>query len=278
MGKSDSILIAIGGGEMAEATEVLDELLSLLKKKSDPRLTVMTVATNEADSAASKYNSLFRSKSIKHVNVVDVSLRDDGFREDSVKKVREADALFFTGGDQLNVTSLMGGTPLHNAIHEKFHEGFIIAGTSAGAAMMSSSMIISGGSGNPPLVGGVEFAPGMELISDAVIDTHFSQRARHGRLLTAVAHYPQALGIGIDEQTAMVVRGNEFKVIGKGVVTIVDGNAMRHCDLPYRQKEETIGMFETHLHVLPAGYKFNLKDRQPMAPTLTKLAGSAAEK
>jgi len=273
MGKSDSTLLAIGGGEMSEATEVMDELLGLLKRKSDPRVVVMTVATSEPESATSKYISLFRERSIKHVDAVDVSLREDAFDEASVKKVKAADALFFTGGDQLVVTSLMGGTPLHKIIHDRFNEGFIIAGTSAGAAMMSSSMIVSGGSGNPPLVGGVEFGPGLNLIPDTVIDTHFSQRARHGRLLTAVAHYPQAIGLGIDEQTAMVVKGNEFKVIGKGVVTVVDGSQMRHCDLPYRDMHETIGMFQTHLHVLPPGYRFNFKTREPIAPSLKALAG-----
>jgi cyanophycinase len=212
---------------------------------------------------------------VKHVNVVDVSEREHGFDEASLKKVRETDALFFTGGDQLNVTSLMGGTPLHTVIHERFNDGFVIMGTSAGAAMMSSWMIISGGSGNPPMVGGVDFAPGMDLVPDTVIDTHFSQRARHGRLLTAVAHYPLAIGIGIDEQTAMVVRGHEFKVVGEGVVTIVDGSRMRHCDLPYRENKQPIGMFDVDVHVLPAGYKYDIKTRTPNAPAASKRAGSS---
>jgi cyanophycinase len=275
MGKSDSILISIGGGEMTEAPQVMDEILGLLKKKEDAGIVVMTVATNEPESAADKYRSLFRGRGVKHVNVVDISEREHGFDEASLKKVREADALFFTGGDQLNVTSLMGGTPLHNLIQERFNEGFIIAGTSAGAAMMSSWMIISGGAGNPPMVGGVEFAPGMDLMEGTVIDTHFSQRARHGRLLTAVAHYPQAIGIGIDERTAMVVRRNEFKVIGEGIVTVVDGARMQHCDLPYRENQQPIGMFDVAVHVLPAGYKYDLKTRRPIAPTLTKLAGTS---
>jgi cyanophycinase len=276
MGKSDSVLISIGGGEIAEAPAVMDEILGYLKK-DDARIVVMTVATNEPQDAADKYRSLFRGRGVKHVNVVDVSEREQGFNKSSLDKIAEADVIFFTGGDQLNVTSLMGGTPLHSLIHERFKDGVVIAGTSAGAAMMSSWMIISGGSGNPPMVGGVDFAPGLDLIEDTVIDTHFSQRARHGRLLTAVAHYPHAIGIGIDEQTAMVVRGHEFKVIGEGVVTIVDGSGMRHCDLPYRENKQPIGMFDVDIHVLPAGYKYDLKARTPIAPTLTKMMGAANE-
>lgn len=266
--------MAIGGGDITEADEVLRTFLKLFKRKPDGHLVVLTVATNEPSEAAEKYRSLFRGHDVKHVNVVDVSLRDDAFSEVAVKKALGADAFFFTGGDQLNVTSLMGGTPLHDAIHEKFGDGVLIAGTSAGAAMMSSKMIISGGSGNPPIVGGVDFAPGMNLILGAVIDTHFSQRARHGRLLTAVAHYPHAVGLGIDERTAMVVRGSEFKVLGEGVITVVDGTQMRYCDLPYKKNRETIGMFAVQIHVLPAGYEYNFKTRQPSAPTLSQLVSA----
>jgi cyanophycinase len=209
--------------------------------------------------------------------VVDVSSRDDGFNEKSLGLIREADALFFTGGDQLNVTSLMGGSPLDILIDERLSDGLIIAGTSAGAAMMSSTMITSGGSGNPPMVGGVDFAPGMNLVLGTVIDTHFSQRARHGRLLTAVAHYPEAIGLGIDEKTAMVIRRHQFKVIGDGVVTVVDGSQMRHCDLPYREKGQSIGMFGADIHVLPAGYHYDLHKREPIAPALKKFAGTPNE-
>ncbi|MDQ3801045.1 MAG: cyanophycinase, partial [Acidobacteriota bacterium] len=207
MSRSDSTLIAIGGGEFAEAEDVLQEILNLLKEKSDPRMTVMTVATNEPESAAGKYDSLFRKHGIKHVSVVDISEREDSFKESSLKKIRESDALFFTGGDQLNVTSLLGGSPLHNLIHERVTEGFIIAGTSAGAMMMSNSMITSGRNDTAPRMGCIGIAPGMDLVSGTIIDTHFSQRGRHGRLLTAVAHYPQDLGIGIDERTAVVIKG-----------------------------------------------------------------------
>jgi cyanophycinase len=270
-------LIAVGGGEMRAAKEVLDEMLGYLRKKADPRVTVMTVATNQADEASTKYNSLFRGLGIKHVDVVNVAQRDDSFAAASLKKVEAADAIFFTGGDQLNVTSLLGGTPLHNLIHHRFTEGVLIVGTSAGAAMMSSSMIISGESDRPPRVGGVEIAPGMNMIDGTVIDSHFSQRGRHGRLLTAVAHYPQVLGLGIDERTAIVFRKGEFTVVGEGVVTVVDGSKMHFSDLPYRRKEETVGMFGVNVHILPAGYRYHLKDREPIEPKLTKLAGVDAE-
>ena len=277
MSNGATTLIAIGGGELEESKDILEKFLGLAKKNSDARLVVMTIATNETEAAADKYNRLFRKHGLKHVGIVDVSQRDDAFKEASLKKIREADAIFFTGGDQLNITSLLGGSLLHNLIYERIKDGIVVAGTSAGAAMMSNSMIVSGRSDLAPKVGSVEIAPGMDLLSGTIIDTHFSERGRHGRLLAAIAHYPQDLGIGIDEQTAIVIYRNEFTVLGKGVVTIMDGSQMRHNNLPYRKDEETVGLFGVDIHVLPAGYKYNLKKREPNAPAMGKMAGANDE-
>jgi cyanophycinase len=181
--------------------------------------------------------------------------------------------MYFTGGDQLNITSLLGGSPLHEELHRKWKEGTLIAGLSAGAAMMSDSKITAGKSDAPPKVEGVTIAPGMGLIDGTVIDTHFSQRGRHGRLLTAVAHYPQLLGLGIDFNAAAVFSNGTFKVAGDGVVTVIDGRDMRHSDLPYRDSDETVAMFGVSIHVLPAGYMFNVKTRTPEAPKMKKMAG-----
>ncbi len=278
MSQGETVLIAVGGGQFGEAKDICEYFIDLLKKKSDPRLAVMTVATNKTEAARQKYDSLFRRLGINHVSVIDVSERKDAFNTRALDRIGEADALFFTGGDQLNITSLLGGTPLHDLIDKRYREGIVIAGTSAGAMMMSNSLIVSGKSDRPPRVNGVQISPGMALISDTMIDTHFSQRGRHGRLLTAIAHYPQNLGLGIDERTALVVRGDEFRVIGEGAVTVVDASKIRHSDLPYRNKDELIGLFDVCVHVLPAGYRYNLKNREPIAPALkTLIAGTEVE-
>jgi cyanophycinase len=198
--------------------------------------------------------------------MVHVSEREDSFDETSLRKVEAADAFFFTGGNQKNVTGLMGGTPLDVLLKEKIKAGTLIAGSSAGAAMMSSSMITGGRGSAAPRVGGVDMAPGMCFIEDTVIDTHFTQRGRHGRLLTAVSHNPQLLGIGVDERTAMVVKGREFRVLGDGTVTVMDGSKMSHSNYVYRREDETIAMFDVCLHVLPHGYRYDLKERKPKAP------------
>jgi cyanophycinase len=273
MSKSETVLFAIGGGNLRKAEDVLQEFAGLLKNKRDAQVTVMTVATNLLEEAAKKYDSLFRDLGIKHVSLLDISERDDSFKERNLEKIREADALFFTGGDQLNVTSLIGGSPLHNLIHDRIEEGFIVAGSSAGAMMMSNSMIVSGRGDMQPKVGGVEIAPGMDLLDSTIIDTHFTERGRYGRLMTAVAHYPQDLGIGIDERTAICVTNHEFKIIGAGVVTIIDGSRMKHNNLPYCRNGELLGMFGIETHVLPAGYKYDLKNRVPVSPAFKEMAG-----
>ena len=273
-GSIKSILIAIGGG--ATPDEVLDEIFTYLKERSDPRVVVMTVATEDADGASAKYNNIFRKKNVKHVELVDVEEREDAFNETSVEKVRRADVIYFTGGDQLNVTALLGGSPLDEMIHERLDNGVMIAGTSAGAAMMSSSMIISGSSDSPPSVGAVEIAPGMSLVEGVMIDTHFSQRGRHGRLLTAIAHYPQVLGVGIDENTAAVIQDGKLKVAGEGVVTVFDASNMKYSDLVKRQKGETVAMFDVKIHVLPSEYMFDLKSREPIAAKRDKKGAASA--
>jgi cyanophycinase len=272
MAKSRSRLIAIGGGELKEAPEPLEAIRRYFRYRRNGRMVVMTVATNQPRSAATKYLALFKNIGIKHVDVVDVSQREDSFTPESIKKIEKADGMYFTGGDQLNITSLIGGSPMFDILHHQYKRGVLIAGTSAGAAMMSASMIISGESDAAPRVGGVEIAPGMNLVEGVIIDTHFSQRGRHGRLLTAVAHFPQLLGIGIDERTAAIFDDGEFKVAGEGAVTVFDGSKMRHTDLPYRRGDETVAMFGASVHVLPTGYMFRLETREPIAPELTKIA------
>ena len=277
MGKSYSTLIAIGGGEISESPEIMEEIRRVQRRVSNPRMVVLTIATNRPEEAKEKYSKVFRGADFKHVDFIDVSLREDAFNEKSIDKVRQADILFFTGGDQLNITSLMGGSPLHDLVHQRHDEGIVIAGSSAGAAMMSSSMITTGESNAAPMVSGVKIAPGMNLIDGTIIDTHFSQRGRYGRLLTAVAHYPQAIGIGIDEKTAIIKKNGHMKIVGNGVITIIDGSQMRHSDLAYKRDHQPVGLFGVCVHTLPSGYKYDIKAREPEPSTMKKMAGVAGD-
>ena len=131
--------------------------------------------------------------------------------------------------------------------------------------MMSSCMIVEGRNDEPPKAECLNMGPGLDLIASTIIDTHFSQRGRHGRLLTAIAHYPQYIGLGIDPLTAIEVYNGGFKVLGSGSVTIIDAARMSFTDLAYKKRSEPFGMFDVTVHVLPREYTYDLKSRQPAA-------------
>ena len=257
-------LVAIGGGDISEGDAPLLKEFVKRARGARARVVVMTVATDEPAAAAREYETAFRRLGVDDVKAVDVSARADALKPESLEAVERATGLFFTGGDQLHITSLLGGTEMQALIHRRHEKGLVIGGTSAGAAMMSNSMILGGGGEENPKVGAVEIGPGMDLIVGAVIDTHFSQRGRYGRLLTAVAHYPQDMGIGIDEKTAMIVNRNEFEVMGEGAVIIIDAGAMTYTSLPYTEKGDGLSLYDVRVHVLAAGARFDLSKRAPI--------------
>jgi cyanophycinase len=259
-------LVAVGGAEDKEGDCVILKEFVRLAKGAKARVVVMTVATDHPVEAGREYKNVFRRLGVDDTEVLDVSAREDAGAPEALEKIRRATALYFTGGDQLHITSLMGGTEMQKLIHERHEKGLVIGGTSAGATMMSNSMIVGGGGEENPRVEAVRIGPGMDLLVGAMIDTHFSQRGRHGRLLTAVAHYPQDLGLGIDENTALVVERNEFEVIGEGAVTVIDAGAMSYTNLPYAGECEGLALYNVSIHVLPAGYRFDLGNRQPVVP------------
>ncbi|HEY0098288.1 MAG TPA: cyanophycinase, partial [Pyrinomonadaceae bacterium] len=231
---------------------------------AEARIVVMTVATDEPQESGDDYRRAFQGLGVSDIRVVDVSHRKDAFEPESLRTIERATAVFFTGGDQLHVTSLIGGTPMQEVLYRRHREGFVLGGTSAGATMMSNTMIIRGDSNRNPRFGAIDIAPGMDFVPNTIIDTHFSQRGRLGRLLTAVAHYPQDLGLGIDENTALVVSGLQFEVIGENSVTVADGGGMTYTTLPDIEPNESLSLHGVKIHVLAAGQGFDLSERMPI--------------
>lgn len=257
-------LLIIGGKEDREGDcTILKEFVSLAGG-ARARLVVMTVATDLFREAMAEYRAVFKRLGVDEVEAYDVSQRIDADNEKALEAIEKATGIFFTGGDQLKITALLGGTRMHHLLHRKFQKGSIIAGTSAGASMMSNSMFIGGSSDSNPRFGGMEMGPGMDFLPSAVIDTHFSQRGRIGRLLTAVAHYPQDLGFGIDENTAMIVEGQECRVVGEGAVTVVDAGSITFTNLPDIAEGESLALYDVKIHVLPEGHRFDLEERAPV--------------
>lgn len=276
--KAHGRLMAIGGAEDRDGEARILKKFVELAGDENAHIVVMTVATDHPEESGSEMKKVFKRLGAKKVDMLDVSEREDAESERNLKLAEEATGLYFTGGDQIHITSLLGGTRLQKIIHERYEKDLIVAGTSAGAAMMSNSMILDGnGEGNPRLHS-VEMGPGMDLIIGAMIDTHFSQRGRHGRLLSAVAHYPQDLGLGIDENTAMIINKGEFEVIGEGAVTVVDGGAMTYTNAPDIKRDDNLALADVKLHVLPEGYKFNLHERLVIVPNKLKTRAKRAGK
>lgn len=257
-------LFIIGGKEDREGECTILKEFVTLAGGAHSRIVVLTVATELYREAMAEYRAVFKGLGVDEVEAYDVSQRIDADDEKALAAIEKATGIFFTGGDQLKITALLGGTPMHDLLHRKYQKGSVIAGTSAGAAMMSNSMFIGGSSENNPRFGDMEMGPGMDFLLGAVIDTHFSQRGRIGRLLTAVAHYPQDLGFGIDENTAMIVEGSECRVIGEGAVTVVDAGSITFTNLPDIAEGESLALYDVKLHVLPEGHRFDLEKRAPI--------------
>lgn len=208
-------LVIIGGAEDRDGECIVLREFVRLAGGRKAHIAVMTAATSMPKEVGDDYIHIFERLGAELVEVVDTRNRDDAEREDSIRIIEQATGIFFTGGDQSKIVDFIKGTPLDKAIHDRHQAGTVIGGTSAGAAMMPDEMIIGGASVSNPSVDAVEMGPGMGFLSEIVIDQHFAQRGRLGRLLAALVLHPAILGLGIDEDTAIIVKGDEFEVVGR---------------------------------------------------------------
>ena len=269
-------LMAIGGAEDKKSQRrILDEFVRLAGGAS-ARILVVPVASRTPLPTAGRYVDAFGALGADEVEVLDIPSRDQANSAEVLAGIEEATAVFFTGGDQLRVTSMLGGTKVDAALHRRVREGMALGGTSAGAAMMSSTMIVGGIPESTLRVGMVKLGPGMEFLRGVIIDQHFEERGRLRRLLSAVAQYPHDIGVGIDEDTAIVVRGAEATVVGSGSVTIVDAGYLSYTNLPDldADSEGVIALSGIRLHVLPAGYRFDLHARVAITEARSELEHS----
>jgi cyanophycinase len=256
-------LLIIGGHEDKEGDkEILGELASMI---GGGKLVVITVASESPDEMWDTYESVFRGLGIRHIHHLYAENRAEASSPRCMKTLEGATGVFFTGGDQLKITSLIGDTPLFSRMYEIFLEGGTIAGTSAGASIMSETMMVKGGGDESHRIGeGLQLAPGFGFAKDIVIDQHFAERGRIGRLLGVVGQNPRIIGIGIDENTAIVMRPHrEFRVLGKGGVTVLDGRHVTYTNIAEAEAGCTMSVFGVTLHLLGSGDLFDLRLRQP---------------
>lgn len=262
-------LLVIGGNEdKDEDTMVILPHFVKMCGGRDARIIVCGTPSRETEERERTYRKLFETIGVAEVMEPDVTHRPDAADDELIEMVRRATGVFFTGGDQLRLTSIVAGTPFGEEVrHRIFNEGLIAGGTSAGAAAMSSTMFISGNSKGTVRRADVSLAPGLGYWRDTVVDTHFAQRGRISRMLVVFSHNPQILGVGIDEDTAIEVQpGEKFTVLGTGAVFVFDGT-VTHTNAPDASDDEVIAMTDSALHVLPSGYGFDLRRKRPILPS-----------
>jgi cyanophycinase len=258
-------LIIIGGAEDKKGEKcILKEVCSRIDKEHD-ELVIATIATDLPKEVGAEYRNIFERLGVRNINILDIEERKDAFEQKNIEIMERASLVFFTGGDQLKITSLIGGTPLYDVIHESNQNGCVYVGTSAGASVVSDTMIITGDDEESPKKCTLKMAPGLGLIKNVIIDQHFAQRGRIGRILVAVAENPESLGIGVDEDTAIMVnKKGEFQVIGSGAVYVIDGSGISYTNVSEQYPDEILSMFDIKMHVLKSGDKFILNTRQPI--------------
>jgi cyanophycinase len=259
-------LLIIGGAEdKLRQRQILARFVSLAGGP-DARVAVISTASSLGDEATELYQSLFRSMGVTDVRGLRPLVREDAEDRRTIDSVDDATGIFMTGGNQLRLSSVIGGTVLGRLLVERHRHGAIIAGTSAGASAISSHMVAFGTSGTTPKQRMTQMSAGLGLLPGVVIDQHFEQRNRIGRLMALIAQSPALLGIGVDEDTAaLVTPTGVLEVIGKGSVTILDP-ARIQTDAYEVKRHRPIMVSGVTLHSLPSGYRFDLRKRRLMAP------------
>lgn len=241
-------------------TGILKRIIKESKHQEDSRIEVVTTASKIPVEIGNEYVKALSYLDAKNVNVLHIDKREQAMDPIILDRLKAADVVIFTGGDQLRLTSILGGTAFDEILIHKYRtEEFIYAGTSAGAAAASNNMIYQGSSSEALLKGEVKITSGLGLIDNVIIDTHFVQRGRIGRLFQAVVGNPKTLGIGLGEDTGLLIKnGREMEAIGSGLVILVDGREIKDTNLTQIELGQPISISHLVTHVMSKFDTFNL--------------------
>jgi len=275
------ILIPIGGNEdkgegknEKYTLEFIDKgILANVVHESggkDAKIVVITTASSIPKEVGENYFDAFTKLGCQHISIIDIREREQSELPENIKLIEEANCLMFSGGDQSKIVDKIGGTTLHHIISRKLKEEvFVLAGTSAGAMCMSTEMISGGHSTEALFKGGVHMRDGMGFLSDVIIDTHFIQRGRFGRLSEAVARFPNLLGLGLAEDTGLIIRnGNDCEVIGSGMVIVFDPSELTHNNVSILKEGLPVSITNLKVNVLAHGDQYFLHERRTQVMTL----------
>lgn len=262
-------LVIIGGGEDREGDKLVLSAVAELAGGKGGRMVVLTTASRQADEKpevadefAAMYEAAFADCGFGEVVTLHIHDRAAANDADNAERVARASGVFMTGGDQSRLVSILGGSAVHRAMREGFAErGMCIAGTSAGASAMSQHMPLGGPSEPLPTKGMLPVAPGLGFLRNVVLDQHFSQRHRLARLLSVCAQNPFLVGVGVDEDTGLVVAPDtRLEIVGSGAVTVLDGREMAYTNVNEVGRGEALAITDIRLHLLPTGFRFDVEE------------------
>ena len=267
-GRQRGWIIPIGGAEEKDNAPAILKRFVQLAGGDRADIVVVPTASQMRDTGV-RYERLFAALGAERVTAIDFDTRRDAEEGGRLKRLQQATGVFFTGGNQLRLSTLIGGTSIAKTVRALNAAGVPVAGTSAGAAFISEHMIAFGDEGSSPIAGSVRLAPGLGLTNRFIIDQHFRQRDRLGRLLTALAYNPFAIGLGLDEDTAaFIAPDNTVHVQGSGGITVVDAAEVQFSSMDSIAEGQPVCLLGVKLHILTQGATFNLHTRQADAGTL----------
>jgi cyanophycinase len=266
-GRRPGLLMAIGGAEDKVRERAVLRRFVEACGGADANIVVLATASEQPETGE-RYAEVFYSMHAQTVETLRIVIREDALAAgpEVHDLLQYATGFFMTGGSQLRISSALGGTALAATLRRRHAEGMVVAGTSAGAAVLSRHMIAMGESGGTPKRRLVQMAQGLGFAPDLVIDQHFRRRDRMGRLITALSYNPEPLGVGIDEDTAAVLEGDVLTVLGAGAVTVVDASALRFTDSHAVRRGQPVAMLGLKVDFLTSGCRYDVKRRAALAP------------
>lgn len=259
-------VVPIGGAEeKLRDVEILRRFAELCGGE-EATIGIVPTASQRSETGSS-YRRLFRDLGVREVPILPFDSRADAGRTEHLETLERLDGIFLTGGNQLRLSTTLGGTPAAELIRQRHAAGLHVAGTSAGAAYLSRHMIAFGDEGSTPRADLVTLAPGLGLTHEAIIDQHFRERDRLGRLLSALAYNPRPIGIGLDEDTAAFIAPNRhFEVAGSGAITVVDASDIEYSSMDSARRHDPVCILNVRLHILIEGARFDFANRRAVVP------------
>ena len=243
---------------------ILKRITTESAKNSESRIEIITTASSIPEEVGEEYVKAFAQLQVANVGVLNIKTREEANSEEYLERLRNANVVMFTGGDQLRLTAIFGGTTFHHLLLDKYqNEDFLISGTSAGAAASSNNMIYQGSSSEALHKGEVKITGGLGFINNVIIDTHFVQRGRIGRLLYACASNPINLGVGLGEDAGLLITdGTNMEAVGSGLIMLVDATQMRHTSMSDVEMGAPVSIDNLIVHVMALGDHYDLKNKK----------------